>query len=252
VTPSRDPDPWPIYAEGRDRLIELVRTLDDADVARPVPLTPDWSIRDVLAHVCGLNADIAAGIRTGLGTPARTTHQVRSRAGRSLESICEEWLANADAMRAAMDDDPFLGHRLTADLTVHRHDVEHALGARSADIEPADPATRCGAHTYASVVTDLVLERSGIELRIELDDGSTFTSSATSSATANATPGVEDRAEITLQGITLRASPFDWLRTATGRRSRGEVLTLDWSGDPTPLLEHLCPYGPLREHDSGF
>ncbi len=228
-----DPPPWPIYASSRDRLIELVRALDVADAAQPVPLTPDWSIADVLAHLCGLTADVAGGLRTGLGTPERTRHQVRSRAGRSVAAICDEWTANADAMRTAMEEDPFFGHRLTADLTVHLHDILHALGARSTDIDRADPPTRCGAHTYAAVAADLVRDRTGVALRIELDDASAFATS--------------EHAD-----ITLRTSPFDWLRTVTGRRSHREVLALDWSHHPTPLLGHLCPYGPLRDDDSGF
>ena len=34
--------------------------------------------------------------------------------------------------------------------------------------------------------------------------------------------------------------------------SRREALALDWEGDPTAALAHLCPYGPLRETDAGL
>jgi hypothetical protein len=234
VTPNRHPDPppWPIYESVRDEVIELVGGLDDADLERPVPLTPAWSTADVVAHLCGLTADVAAGMRTGLGTPERTRHQVGSRAGRTVTEVCVEWRTNAPAMRAAMEDDPFFGHRLTADLAVHRHDLQHAHGVPS---RRDDLATRCGAHNYARVVTGLLLERSGVALRVELDDGSGF-----------APAGAVD------PDLTLRTTAFDWLRTATGRRSRQEALALDWSHDPTELLDHLCPYGPLRTSDSDF
>jgi hypothetical protein len=29
-----------------------------------------------------------------------------------------------------------------------------------------------------------------------------------------------------------------------GRRSRGQLAALDWSGDPSPVLDHLVVFGP--------
>ncbi|MGI9613468.1 MAG: maleylpyruvate isomerase N-terminal domain-containing protein, partial [Acidimicrobiales bacterium] len=58
-------DAWLLYADTRDRLIAMVRPLDTAQAAMVVPITPGWSIAAVVAHVCGLNADIAAGMREG-------------------------------------------------------------------------------------------------------------------------------------------------------------------------------------------
>ena len=228
-----DPPPWPLYRANRDRLIALVQPLSAAAVAQPVPLTPDWSIADVTAHLCGLNADIASGVRVGLGTSERTRDQVRTRANRSVAQICEEWVVHTDALREAMDDDPFFGHRIAADLTVHLQDVQHAVGV---PIDRDDPATRCAAHTYGSVVTDLLRERAGISLQVKLSDGTTFTPSVGN--------GPCD--------LTVRTTPFDYLRTVTGRRSYREALALDWDGDPNQALRDFCPYGPLRDVDAGI
>lgn len=229
----RTPPPWPIYEAGRDRLVELVRALDANDLERPVTLTPGWNIAEVLAHVCGLNADVAEGMRVGLGTPERTTYQVATRAGQSVEEVASEWLGHAGAMRSAMRDDPFFGHRLTADLTTHLHDVMHHLGE---PVDRDDLATRCGAQTYDSVVTQRLLDQAGITLQIELTSEGTDLSNEPS-------PGAD---------LTLRASAFDFLRSATGRRSAVEVRALDWSADPSAALEWFSPYGPLRDTDAGF
>ena len=225
-------DPWAIYEATRDRLIALVRSLDDEVAASSVPLTPDWTVVEVLSHVCGLTADVAAGMRTGLGTPDRTRHQVAVRSGDSIDEICDEWMSTSGAMREAMRDDAFFGHRLTADLTTHLHDVQHAVGD---PVDRDDRATRAGAHTYGRVVTDLLRERTGVALRVELTDGTTFA------------PTDADDTD-----LTVAATPFDFLRTATGRRSIAEVRALDWSADPDAVLAHLSPYGPLRDTDAGF
>jgi hypothetical protein len=50
--------------------------------------------------------------------------------------------------------------------------------------------------------------------------------------------------------ITLRATAYDFLRSVSGRRSRRQVETLDWSADPGPLLDTFSPYGPLRSADA--
>lgn len=230
-------DPWSLYTDTRDRLIDLVRTLDSEQARQAVPLTPGWTIAEVVAHVCGLNADVAAGMREGLGTDERTAHQVATRTDRTVGEVCDEWLGHAEAMRQAIADDGFFGRRLSADLVVHLHDVQHALGV---GIDHDDEATISGGRTYATRTPDRLADGAGVDgagvsLAIELSDGSRFAPTAG--------PASPD--------LVLRATPYDFLRSVTGRRSRREVAALDWTGDPTLILDRLSPYGPLRETDAG-
>ncbi len=37
---------------------------------------------------------------------------------------------------------------------------------------------------------------------------------------------------------------FEALRWRTGRRSRAQLAAMDWSDDPTPVLDHLYLFGP--------
>ena len=224
------PDPWALYARSRDQLIGLVRSLTPERAGLVVPITPGWTVTQVVAHVCGLNADIASGRREGLGTNERTAHQVGSRAGRSPEELCQEWLGHEDAMRQAMEENPFLGCRLGADLVVHLHDVEHALGL---PIDRDDAATVSAGQTYARVVPERLAGLRPVGLTIELADG-------TRSGAGQDSGGPQ---------LELRATPYDFLRSATGRRSRGQVQALDWTGDPTPILDDFSPYGPLPSAD---
>jgi uncharacterized protein YcgI (DUF1989 family) len=56
-----------VYAELRAEMIALVRSLSAKEVDLKVPLSPDWSIRDVVAHVVGIIDDI---LSDNLAAPA--------------------------------------------------------------------------------------------------------------------------------------------------------------------------------------
>lgn len=225
-------DPWDLYSGTRDRLIELLRSLDSEQATQRVLLTPGWTITNVASHICGINADVASGRLERLGTDERTAHQVAVRAGHTLEDICREWLGHESSMRRAIESDAFLGLRLAADLIVHLHDLQHTL---EISIDREDPATLSAAQTYASIIPELLLARCQVAITIELTDGSQFTTPADSGDPP----------------LVLRATPYDFLRSATGRRSAGEVQALDWTGDPAAILDHFSPYGPLRIEDAG-
>lgn len=226
--------PWDLYRDTRDRFITLVRSLDEQQLAMSVPLTPDWTVLDVLAHLCGLNGHVVAGLREGLGTAERTAEQVSTRAGMTREQICEEWLGHTDYMADFIKETPLYGLRLNADLVVHLHDVMHGLGL---PVDRDDETTVRSGGTYAGRMVDEYVQSANVKLLIDLGAGGRF---EPSEAPADATE------------LTLRATAFDYLRTVTARRSTNEVLTLDWSEDPTPLLPTISPYGALRTEDAGF
>ena len=52
----------------------------------------------------------------------------------------------------------------------------------------------------------------------------------------------EDRSEQS-QSTVCATEVFRW---RMGRRSRGQLAALDWSGDPAPVLDHLVIFGPAR------
>lgn len=222
-----------LYSGLRDEVIALVRPLASTDLERSVPLTPGWTVREVVAHVCGLNADIAAGARTELGTAESTRRQVDRRAHQSIGETCDEWVSCAAGMRKAIDEDPFFGRRLAADLVVHLHDLQHCLGR---SIDRSSVGSVSGGQTYAARIGDRWVGIGGVWVAIELSDGTRF------EPTSPPSDGMET--------LTLRATPYDVLRSVTGRRSRRQVRALDWSGDPDGLIDVFSPYGPLRNEDA--
>ena len=44
--------------------------------------------------------------------------------------------------------------------------------------------------------------------------------------------------------LRLTTSRFEAFRWRMGRRSRSQLAALDWSGDPSPVLDHLTFFGP--------
>lgn len=224
-----------IYAETRSALIERCASLSIEQGERTVPLTPPWRVKDVVAHVCGINADFLAGRLEGIGSDEWTQRQIDERRGMSLSDICQEWAGYAPNVDAVLTAQPDLGPRLLGDLIVHVHDVDHALG-----VEPdrSSPATIVGARRYGPHLQDRVLDKLDVGLALDLGSAGIFD------------------APIAGQPLRLVASPYEFLRAVTGRRSRAQVAALGWHGDQV-LVDRLIDsaissYGPLQPTDVAF
>lgn len=215
-----------VYATSRDELVAQLRSMNDADAAVVVPACPEWTVKDVAAHVAGLVADLLAGHKPPLGTPEMTSRQVDERAGMTLAEVCDEWLANADGIAAIMAETPLLAMGLTADLAVHHGDIAEAVGAVS---EPPPRAVAVACERYMPLLQERVAERLDIALTVTLDE-------QVWSPAAGATPR------------SLSATRVDALRSVTGRRTRAEVESmLTWDGDAADILDGaLLQYGPYR------
>jgi hypothetical protein len=44
--------------------------------------------------------------------------------------------------------------------------------------------------------------------------------------------------------LELTTTWYEAFRWRMGRRSRSQLAALDWSGDPSPVLDHLVVFGP--------
>ncbi len=220
-----------LYFGTRDELIELVTDLDDSQLASTVPMSPQWSVADTVAHVCGINADVVNQRFEGFGSDEWTAYQVETRRGMSMAAVCEEWLSYTGPLTEHIEGDPFFGVRLTGDLIIHLQDVQHGLGL---DINQSHPAALVGADRYVPHLQDRVLERMGFGVAVELTDGAAYPA-----------PDAADG-----QSLALRATAYDFLRSVTGRRSRRQVENLEWTGDPTAVLDQAwAAYGDLRTED---
>jgi uncharacterized protein (TIGR03083 family) len=237
------------YAEARRRLVELVQRSDAAALAGRVPACPDWTVRDVLAHVTGVAADAVGGRyflgaidawrddRLATARDAWTAAQVTSRRDRPVDDLVAEWggwaatlepmLAGAVPLPAGSPE--WVRSAPLADLAVHLHDVRGALGL------PGDrdaQATVLGLRIYARWLGQRLEERGRPALRLRAGDRDWVEGAGPPAA-------------------VLAAAPFELFRALSGRRSADQVRSLAWDGDPAPYLDVLSPYpmppSPLLE-----
>jgi uncharacterized protein (TIGR03083 family) len=134
-----------------DRFSELVRDLDEDDLARPSRCA-GWSVGDVAGHFIGSIAEIAAGQLDGQGTPEVTERQVaarRGRTGKELSVELDDAAVQLGNLVAVLDDsawaapagggyDGSLGEGVEAlwfDGVVHALDIADGLG-RAATATP--------------------------------------------------------------------------------------------------------------------
>ena len=199
------------YAAGRARISALVADLDEQRANTIVPCCPEWTVKDVVAHVTGICGDMLAGNLDGLATDPWTAAQVAARRHRPVAEIVAEWGElgpQVEAMIPAVPIEP--ARMLVGDLATHEHDVRGALsapGARDSD------AVAIG---ISFIVPNFLAAGAGQglpPLRVQADDSEWVTDGS--------------RPE-----TSVSADRFELLRAMTGRRSPSQLRQLTWSGDP--------------------
>lgn len=216
-----------MYAAVRDELIEALRSIDTVRASTIVPACPAWTVKDVAAHLCGLNEQILADTPGPLGSDEATARQVGDRAGATLDKVLDEWASMADdiAERFAANSDRATA--LLADLVVHVYDLEEILNQPTT---VAAAATPISAHRYVALLQERVAAVTDTGLTIEFSDGMIWPTPAEASSQ-----------------VTLRVSSHNFLRGVTGRLRRADVEAFDWSADPSAILDAAWnQYGPFR------
>ncbi len=218
------------YRDARTALTELTGALDETELTRPVPATPAWSVRDVVAHVVGIAGDLLDGNLNGMGSDGWTAAQVGARRGRPFDSVLGEWSQRGPILEDQVAGwPPEFAAPLVGDLAVHDLDVRGALGRTDGRDTPA--AVVAFDH-YAHSLGDR-LDEAGLRA-IALD--------------ATEEPLVAGTGEPMTR---VRASRFELLRTLVGRRSAAQIRAYDWDGDPDPVLAVIAAYAmresPLEE-----
>lgn len=216
-------DPGDVYESTRQRFEATMRSLDEGQLHTFVPATPAWRVRDLLAHVVGLVADLNAQrfpAADDIGGTAWGAAQVAARRNLTIDDIFDEWAAEApgfeDGLRLFGYEE---GSHFIADVHAHHQDVRGALGLARDD----DPLTvAVSLDHYLGFLHQLLRDASwgvlavatGGEVRVL---------------------GTEDGA-----GRAQVAGPaFEVLRAFSARRSASQIRAMRWRGDVDSLLELL-------------
>jgi uncharacterized protein (TIGR03083 family) len=239
------PDLAAAYTETCDRLVELVRPMDEQGLWTIVPATPAWTIKDVLAHlthVAGAYAtghhsystqdvdELAIALSDDLDDIDRWAEAgVDERRSDALDEIVDEWFEQTVQLRRMMTGEQPLPEGVSretlswtavSDLATHAQDIRGAL-CLDADLDAY--ATKLA---YASFT--MMLE--------------------TRAAVADVPPLriVTERGEVAIgerhQRRTIALDWYDLLRVASGRRSVEQITQLFGAIDVGPYLAIISPY----------
>jgi uncharacterized protein (TIGR03083 family) len=206
-----------LYRDTRERLTSLVSGLDGPALATPVPACPGWEVADVVAHLAAIVEDALAGRLTGPPSEAETAVQVARYKGRPMSRTLAGWTAGAprfEEVISAFDIPPAV-----IDVASHEQDIRGALGL---------PGARDNEAIRQMAGWLLERLRTPVPVCVTVED-----------AQFRAGPDGDPV-------LGLRTTRFDAFRWRMGRRSRGQLAALDWSGDPAPVLDHLVVFGPAR------
>jgi len=213
------------YRSLRARVTEVVRATDPARMEEPAPACTGWRAKDVLAHLVGVPADVAADRMEGVATDAWTQAQVEARLDVPVDDLLAEWNALGPGFEERLASLPgSIAGQPVFDAWTHEHDFRSAIGApgaREGDALDLGWAWFVGGH------------------------GRTLTAQGRPALRVVSEAGEEVLGEGE-PAATVRASRFDLLRAMTGRRSETEIAAFDWDPAPRPDLLLVIPIFRMR------
>jgi uncharacterized protein (TIGR03083 family) len=201
------------YAELRARVSALVRGRNDADLERVAPATPEWKVKDVVAHLAGVCDDVSNGNMAGVASDDWTAAQVAKRRNWPIDKVLADWDEQAAKIEPMMNDlGPAIGQML-ADAATHEQDVRGALG---------EPGGRDS--SAVEIGMEWALQQ-GLTPRYESEGrGMLRVEHEAGTSTAGSGEPV----------TTLRTSRFEFVRAMAGRRSVNQMKAYEWDGPLGP------------------
>jgi uncharacterized protein (TIGR03083 family) len=213
-------DPIAEWTAARQRVADVVTSTDRAELR--VPACPDWTVRQLLAHMVGLGTDVVAGDEPDDHNSAWTQRQVDERADATVADLLAEWDANADRIRGWMAEN---GARPLGDVIIHEQDLRGAVGVPGAQDTDGLHAIR---DRMAAGFGQAVDGRPGIAL---------------------VSPTWSWPADTGDAAVVLEASEFDLARALMSRRSEAQLRAWTVRGDVGPYLDAFAALGSLPEND---
>ncbi|MFE0023722.1 maleylpyruvate isomerase N-terminal domain-containing protein [Amycolatopsis sp. NPDC059021] len=204
--PENAPDDV-VYRYLRTTISTLVTSAAEDIGDRTVPACPEWTVRDLLAHL----ADIAALVTRRLGGEPDTDAESAAQHG-SVRVVLDAWAVLGEQVASLIAGGG--GHLMIMDALSHELDLHRILGTAPERGHPAfrnslDVVVRgMGEHLAKHDVPALEVRAAG--QRWSLGDGA--------------------------PAATVTGADYDILRSFTGRRSSDQIRALDWSADPAPWI----------------
>lgn len=200
------------YKLTRERIVALVGEIDEPSGVA-VPACPGWSVHDVVAHLTAIVEDAIAGKLTGPPSEEMTAEQVERFKGVPMDEILTQWTEKApqfeEGIQALRIWPGFL------DVLAHEHDIRGAI---------ARPGERDSYEMIASSEALLSYWNPPARLAVHAGDNEYVLGDG--------------------EDLALETSAYEIFRFRLGRRSVSQLRSMSWSGDPTPILDHMVLFGP--------
>jgi uncharacterized protein (TIGR03083 family) len=205
--------------------VRVCELLSSADGSTAVPSCPEWSVRDVLAHLVGLCEDWVGHRLDGYASASWTARQVARYGDVTLTDLSDRWTG---LMRdfARLDDDPQMGPPARwafGDAVVHEADLRGALAAGRV---PADAVLLSLKGSIARWREVLNRADPPITLVVRPTDAREWILGTTA----------------TDPTLVVTPTAYELFRALAGRRSRNQVGAWPWSADPDRILKLGLPY----------
>jgi uncharacterized protein (TIGR03083 family) len=213
-------DPIEEWTQSQNRVIELVDGISAADAEKTVPACPDWTVRNLLSHVIGLDADVIKGDEPDDHNPTWTQRQVDERAEHDIATLVAEWRELTAPLQDWMRSN---GARPMGDVLIHEQDLRGALGVSGAQDSDGLKALRDRmAVGFTAAVEQAELPGINlVSLQWQIQAGN----------------GAAD--------VTVNASEFDLTRALMSRRSADQLRAWTTDGDIEPYLPMFASLGSL-------
>lgn len=229
------------YQGTRAAILATLGTLAGGQLSTVVPACPDWTVRDLTAHMTGVAADTIEGRFPPInphGTwaerqavvDAHTASQVASRRTMTMAELLGEWTGYLPRVLAVLRGDeplppgsmPAHDWVIVSDIAAHNQDLRGAVDL------PGDRES-------AAVTLGLQRYIAGLGQRLD---------AAGLPALLLRTPERDYQAGSGSPSAAVSASAWELFRALGSRRSTGQILALPWSADPQPYVRLLPAYGP--------
>ena len=218
------------WLDTQERVATLARSLPDDRAAATVPACPDWTVKDLVAHMTGVDTDAWNGDVDDDFADRWTDTHVRQRADAPLSDVLAEWdghREHADALFGKAPEGLRVG--MVVDASVHEQDFRGAIGEPGAKDQPGN---RVALDMFADGLDARVREHGLPTLHVDAGEWQrTF----------------GDGEAV----VRVAVEEFEFQRTLTGRRSAAQVRSWAWS-DPQAAEQYepvLSGFGSLRDTD---
>ena len=197
------------YRDLRERVTDLLGDRAESELEQIAPATPVWRVRDVVSHMAGVCDDITNRNMDGVATDAWTQAQVDKRADWRFSKILDDWTEHAAAIEPQMNGFGQPIGQMVFDAWTHEQDMRGALGVVGGRDSTAMEISWAW---FVEANRAMAASEPGA-LRLITETGETH---------------LGDGEPIG----TVRTSRFEFLRAATGRRSRAQLGRFDSDGVP--------------------